>query len=185
MVLQSTVIAVSYITQTHIQDYLNKNYCLKSIGQELESIHAVFLRLCRPHTTTDNTHTVQENLRNNPSLRSIAQELERICSAIEDIEDARLKEEKKRMDYSFYSSSSPSQSAVVSSPEEEPGDEAATPASAAAEDCESHDNDELFEEYFGSYLTYGYPHDQLQRQRHLSLHAPVAYGARRSSETPV
>ena len=74
------------------------------------------------------------------------------------------------MDYSFYGSSpSPSRSTALSS--EGPGDEAATP-SAAAEDESI--NDELFEEYFGSYLTHG-----STQSRHLSLHIPT-YGARRS-----
>ena len=161
-----------------MQEDLRENCCLRSIGQELERVHALCLHISKPHTSTTmaNTHTVsqmKENFGENYSLRSIAQELERLCSAIDGIEDAHLKEEKKRMDYSFYGSSpSPSRS-TASSSEGPAGDEAATP-SAAVEDESI--NNELFEEYFGSYLTHG-----STQSRHLSLHVPThGYGARRS-----
>ena len=161
-----------------MQKDLRENYCLRSIGQELERIHALCLRIYKPHTSTtmESTHMsqMQENLKENYCLRSIAQELERLCSAIEDIEDAHLKEEKKRMDYSFYGSS-PSPSAA-SSPEG-PENEAATPSAPAAEDESI--NDELFEEYFGSYLTHGSTHSQL------SLHAPTYHTRRSHSQTLV
>lgn len=157
-----------------MQEDLKENYCLRSIGQELERIHTSSLRIYKPHTTMANKHTsqMQENPRGNYCHRSIGQELERICSAVEDIEDAHLKEEKKRMDYSFYGSS-PSPS--VASSREEPGDEAATPSVTVEDESVENEsvNDELFEEYFGSYLTHG------STQSQLSLHVP-AYRARRS-----
>ena len=157
---------------------MKKNYCLTSIGQELERMHTLLLRLYRPHTTTESTHNIshkEETLGGNCCLRSIGKELERISSATEEIEDAHLKDEKKRMDYNFYGSS-PSPLPSVASSREGPGDEAATtltPSAAAVVD-DSRVNDELFEEYFGSYLTQG-----STTKRHLSLHVP-AYNTRRS-----
>ena len=160
-----------------MQEDMKKNYCLTSIGQELERMHTLLLHLYRPHSTTESTHVShkQENLGGNCCLRSIGKELERISSATEEIEDAHLKDEKKRMDYSFYGSS-PSPLPSVASSREGPEGEVATTftPSAAAEVDDCRVNDELFEEYFGSYLTQG-----STTKRHLSLHVP-AYNARRS-----
>ncbi len=160
----------------HMQEDLKQNYCLKSIGQELERIHTSFLHLySRPYATAKSTHVpkIQENHEENCSIRSIGQELERICRTVENIEDAHLKEEKKRMDYSFYGSS-PSPS-LASSSREGPGDEAAActdPSAVTEAEEESRINEELFEEYFASYLTQG-PTIAVGTKSHLSLHVPA------------
>ena len=185
VLIPTNIMYTSYAC-THMQEDLRKNYCLKSIGQEIERAHTSFLHLYRPHTTTESTHLSKtlDNHGKNCSIRSIGQELERICRAIEDIEDAHLKEEKKRMDYSFYGSS-PSPS-VVSSSREGPGDEAAasTPSVATEDEDESRINEELFEEYFASYLTHG-TIVGTSTKSHSSLHVPSYSAGRRHSQTLV